>query len=108
MTSMLSSGHLAMWSILLVGFFNSIMFPSIFTLGIDGLGKLTSRGSAILVAAIVGGAIIPELQGVLADRVGIHHAFVLPVLCYLYIVYFSTAAHEIGSAPKTATEAVTA
>src|SRR4030095_13845782 len=72
--SMLTNGHLAMWTILAVGFFNSIMFPSIFTLGIDGLGKLTSRGSAVLVAALVRGAVIPELQGILADRGGIHHA----------------------------------
>ena len=99
MTSMLTSGGSAMWSILAVGLFNSIMFPSIFTLGIDGLGKLTSRGSAVLVAAIVGGAVIPELQGILADRIGIHHAFILPVLCYFYIVYLATAAHEIGVPP---------
>jgi FHS family L-fucose permease-like MFS transporter len=91
-----------MWSILAVGFFNSIMFPSIFTLGIDGLGKLTSRGSAVLVAAIVGGAIIPELQGILADRIGIHHAFILPVLCYFYIVYLASATNEIGHSPVMA------
>ena len=102
LVSMLSTGHIAMWSILLVGFFNSIMFPSIFTLGIDGLGKLTNRGSAILVAAIVGGAIVPELQGLLADRIGIHHAFILPVLCYMYILYFSVKSQEIGRIPQTA------
>ena len=89
LTSMLNVGPMAMWSILLVGFFNSIMFPSIFTLGIEGLGKLTSRGSAILIAAIVGGAVVPELQGILADRIGIHHAFILPVICYLYIIYYA-------------------
>jgi len=104
--TMISSGHVAMWSILAVGFFNSIMFPSIFTLGIDGLGKLTSRGSAILIAAIVGGAVIPELQGLLADRIGIHHAFILPVLCYVYIMYFAVATHEIGQNPHAAPEAV--
>src|SRR4051812_14166868 len=86
--SMLSFGHFAMWTILLVGLFNSIMFPSIFTLGVDGLGPLTGDGSALLIAAIVGGAIIPELQGLLADRIGIHHAFILPVLCYVYIAYY--------------------
>jgi MFS transporter, FHS family, L-fucose permease len=86
--SMLSFGHFAMWTILLVGLFNSIMFPSIFTLGVDGLGPLTGDGSALLIAAIVGGAIIPELQGLLADRIGIHHAFILPVLCYIYIAYY--------------------
>jgi MFS transporter, FHS family, L-fucose permease len=89
MTSMLSSGHFAMWSILAVGLFNSIMFPSIFTLGIDGLGPLTGEGSGVLVCAIVGGALIPELQGFVADRIGIHHAFFLPVICYLYIMYFA-------------------
>jgi MFS transporter, FHS family, L-fucose permease len=87
--SMGSFGHWAMWSILLVGFFNSTMFPSIFTLSIEGLGPLTGKGSALLVCAIVGGAIIPELQGVLADRIGIHHAFILPALCYLYIASFA-------------------
>jgi FHS family L-fucose permease-like MFS transporter len=87
--SMLSFGHLAMRTLLLVGLFNSIMFPSIFTLGIEGLGPLTGEASGLLIMAIVGGAIVPELQGLLADRVGLHHAFVLPVLCYLYILFFA-------------------
>ena len=87
--SMLTFGHVAMWSIILVGFFNSIMFPTIFTLGIAKLGPLTGDGSGILVMAIVGGAILPVIQGSLADHVGIHHAFILPVLCYLYIAYYA-------------------
>jgi len=87
-TSMLSTGHVAMWSIILVGLFNSVMFPSIFTLGIAELGPLTGEGSGILIMAIVGGAIIPVLVGALADRIGIHHAFLLPAICYLYIVYY--------------------
>lgn len=95
--SMLNFGHVAMWSILLVGLFNSVMFPSIFTLAIDGLGPLTGKGSGILVAAIVGGAVIPELQGLLADRIGIHHSFLLPAVCYLYIVYFGLS----GSKKRT-------
>src|SRR5580704_200191 len=91
LTSMLTSGHVAMWSILLVGFFNSIMFPSIFTLGIAKLGPRIGDGSGLLIMAIVGGAILPVLQGVLADNpaIGVHHAFVLPVLCYLYIAYYA-------------------
>jgi MFS transporter, FHS family, L-fucose permease len=89
LTSMLTSGHLAMWSIILVGFFNSIMFPSIFTLGIAKLGPRTGDGSGLLIMAIVGGAIIPVLQGAIADRIGVHHAFVLPVICYLYIAYYA-------------------
>jgi FHS family L-fucose permease-like MFS transporter len=86
--SMLSLGHVAMWTIILVGLFNSVMFPSIFTLGIAGLGALTGEGSGLLVAAIVGGAIIPVAEGALADRIGIHHAFILPALCYVYIAYY--------------------
>ena len=88
-TSMLSMGHMAMWSIILVGLFNSIMFPSIFTLAIAELGPLTGDGSGMLVMAIVGGAIIPLAQGAIADRIGIHHAFFLPVICYLYIVFYA-------------------
>lgn len=94
--SMLSFGHTAVWAILFVGLFNSIMFPSIFTLGIDGLGELTGDGSGLLVAAIVGGAIIPELQGIIADRIGIHHAFFLPVLCYIYIAYYGFKGSKHG------------
>jgi FHS family L-fucose permease-like MFS transporter len=71
-TSVLSSGLLAMWSILLVGLFNSIMFPTIFTLGIANLGPLTGKGSGVLMSAAVGGAIIPVVQGAFADRMGVH------------------------------------
>ncbi len=88
LVSMSNFGSVAIWSILLVGLFNSVMFPSIFTLGIEGLGPLTGKGSGILVAAIVGGAIVPELEGGLADKIGIHHAFIIPVLCYIYIAYY--------------------
>jgi FHS family L-fucose permease-like MFS transporter len=86
--SMLTYGYVAMWSILLVGLFNSIMFPTIFTLAINGLGKHTGQGSGILCMAIVGGAIIPVIQGFLADNIGIHHAFILPVICYFFIAYY--------------------
>jgi FHS family L-fucose permease-like MFS transporter len=93
--SILSFGHLAVWSILLVGLFNSIMFPTIFTLGIAELGPLTGEGSGILVAAIVGGAILPYLEGRLADSIGIHHAFIIPAACYIYLAYYGF----IGSRP---------
>lgn len=91
--SMLTDGQLAMWTILSVGLFNSIMFPTIFTLAIDGLGRHTGQGSGILCTAIVGGAIIPVIQGMFADRIGIHHAFILPVLCYAYIAYYGLKGH---------------
>jgi MFS transporter, FHS family, L-fucose permease len=87
--SMLTFGQVAMWSIILVGLFNSIMFPSIFTLGIAKLGPLTGDGSGLLIMAIVGGAILPVVQGIFADHFGIHHAFFLPAICYLYIVYYA-------------------
>jgi len=87
--SILTTGKVAMWSIILVGLFNSVMFPSIFTLAIEGLGRLTGRGSSLLVMAIVGGAVIPEVQAILADRlVGLHAAFLVPAICYLYIVFY--------------------
>jgi FHS family L-fucose permease-like MFS transporter len=95
-TSMLSFGSLAMWSIIAVGLFNSIMFPSIFTLGIAELGPLTGEGSGILIMAIVGGAIIPVIVGALADRLGIHHSLFVPAICYLYIVYYGLK----GSTPS--------
>jgi FHS family L-fucose permease-like MFS transporter len=94
LTSMLTTGSVAMWSILLVGFFNSIMFPSIFTLGIAKLGPRTGDGSGLLIMAIVGGAIIPVAQGAIADHLGVHHAFVLPVICYLYIAYYALRASQ--------------
>jgi FHS family L-fucose permease-like MFS transporter len=95
--SMATHGHFAMWSILAVGLFNSIMFPTIFSLGVAELGPLTGNGSGILNMAIVGGAIIPLLQGAIADRIGIHHAFFIPVICYLYILYFALK----GSKPNS-------
>jgi len=91
-----TTGHLAMYSIIGVGLFNSIMFPTIFTLAIKRLGVNTSQGSSLLVMAIVGGAIIPLFQGVLADKIGVQLAFLLPVLGYLYIAFYGF----IGSKPK--------
>src|SRR5882672_6150187 len=101
--SMLTTGHVAMWSIIFVGFFNSIMFPSIFTLGVAELGPLTGDGSGIMIMAIVGGAIIPLAQGWIADKIGIHHAFFLPVICYLYILFFALS----GSKPNSERHAQT-
>ncbi|WP_343913013.1 sugar MFS transporter [Aquimarina litoralis] len=86
--SIASSGYIAMWSILAVGLFNSIMFPTIFTLAIDGLGDLKPKASGLLCAAIVGGAIIPPLFGLLTDHVGFKLAFILVICCYGYILYY--------------------
>ncbi|HEY0706529.1 MAG TPA: L-fucose:H+ symporter permease [Polyangia bacterium] len=102
--TMLTTGQVAMWSIIAVGLFNSIMFPTIFTIAIDGLGKHTGQASGILCMAIVGGAIIPVLQGFLADSIGIHHCFILPVICYLYIAWYGLKGHP----PTQHTPVVTA
>ena len=90
-----SSGALAMWSILLVGLFNSIMFPTIFSLGVAGLGANTSQGSGILCLAIVGGALLPLLQGLLADTYGIQNSFALAIICYAYIAYYGLKGSKI-------------
>jgi FHS family L-fucose permease-like MFS transporter len=86
--TMIASGSVAMWTIIAVGFFNSIMFPTIFTEAIDGLGRHTGQASGILCMAIVGGAVIPPLTGKLADAIGIHYCFILPAVCYLYIAWY--------------------
>jgi FHS family L-fucose permease-like MFS transporter len=113
-TSVFTNGHIAMWSILSVGFFNSIMFPCIFTMGIAELGPLTGDGSGILNMAIVGGAVIPWLVGKAGDLInhrsypgmiqgetswgqGIHYALLAATFCYLYILFFALS----GSKPNS-------
>src|SRR6184192_29793 len=113
-TSVFTNGHTAMWSILSVGLFNSIMFPCIFTMGIDELGPLTGDGSGILNMAIVGGAVIPWLVGKVGDLLnhrfyagmiqgetswgqGIHYALIAAAFCYLYILFFALS----GSKPNS-------
>jgi len=97
LTAMFGSGHVAMWAILAVGLFNSIMFPTIFSLAVNGLGRHTGQGSGILCAAIVGGAVLPVLQGLFADRIGIQQAFFIPVLCYGYIAYYGLRGHKVAA-----------
>ena len=93
--TIIGSGSVVMWTILSVGLFNSILFPTIFSLAVNGLGKHTGQGSGILCAAIVGGAILPVVQGIFADRIGIQAAFFIPVLCYCYIAYYGWSGHKI-------------
>ena len=86
--SITSNGLVSMWSILVVGLFNSIMFPTIFTLTLEGLGELKAQASGLLCMAIVGGAIIPFVFGSLIDSFGFKTAFILTILCYGYILYY--------------------
>lgn len=99
-----TTGLTAMWTILFVGLFNSIMFPTIFTLAIDGLGEHTAQGSGILCTAIVGGAIIPPLYGALADSVGMQLGFLLPIACYLYIAYYGFKGSKAGKETQGAVQ----
>lgn len=94
--SLLSTGHVAEVTILSVGIFNSIMFPTIFTLAVAELGPLTSRGSGLLVQAIVGAAFIPLLSGLLADHLGIHASLIPPLFCYLYVIYYGWRGYRIA------------
>lgn len=87
-TTLLAHGDLAVATVVATGLFNSVMFPNIFALAIADLGPRTAEASGLLVMAIVGGAVIPLAQGFLADRIGIHHAYLLPLACYLYLVYY--------------------
>lgn len=83
-----TGGALAMWCLLGIGLFNSIMWSNIFTLSISGLGEYKSQGSSLLVMAILGGAVIPLVQGSLADAIGIQYSFLLPAVCYVYVAWF--------------------
>ncbi|WP_228893474.1 MFS transporter [Pseudoduganella aquatica] len=88
LAGMFSHGYVAVLAVVAIGLFNSVMFPNIFTLGIGGMGVLTGKASSLQIMAIVGGAIVPLLQGVLADRIGVQLSFVLPLLCYAFVAYY--------------------
>jgi MFS transporter, FHS family, L-fucose permease len=88
LATVFTSGTVAMWSLILVGLFHSIMFPTIFTLGIRGLGPLTEEGSGLLIMAIAGGALV-LVQGWLADRYGLQSSFLLTAICELYILFYA-------------------
>jgi len=93
-------GMVAVYSLVAIGLFNSIMFPTIFALSIERLGPLTNKASSLLIMAIVGGAIVPFVQGVLADKIGLHHSFVVPLICYAYIIFFGVSGSRLPAAAK--------
>jgi FHS family L-fucose permease-like MFS transporter len=88
-------GRFAGMAIVGCGLFNSVMWPCIFPLSVKGLGRFTSQGSGILVMMVVGGAVIPEIQGLMADKFGYQHSFAIVLACYAYIVYFALRGHRI-------------
>ena len=89
-----ASADIAMWALLAIGFFNSIMFPTIFSLATKGLGRFTSSASGVLCTAIVGGAIVPVIQGWAADTQGLMISFVVSAICYVYIVFFAIKGYK--------------
>jgi FHS family L-fucose permease-like MFS transporter len=93
-TTIATHGNVAMWAIVSCGLFNSVMWPCIFPLSLKGLGRFTSQGSGILVTMVVGGAVIPEIQGFLADRFGYQPSFAIVLLCYAYILFFALKGHR--------------
>ena len=100
-TTMNTQGDVAMWTVISIGFFNSIMFPTIFTLAIRGLGPLTGRGSGLLCQAIVGGAILPLVQGYVADMTNVQFSFIVPVVAYIYIAWYALVGSKLTSRSAT-------
>ena len=92
--ALLANGIVPVWAVVLIGFFHSIMFPTIFALGIKNLGPLTKRGSSMMVMAIIGGAVFPAIMGRISDVTNIQTAFVIPLVCYVYILYFALAGYK--------------
>lgn len=90
------NGKFAMWSMLGIGMFNSIMWSNIFTLAIDKLDKYTSQGSSLLVMMIVGGAILPLLQGAMADITGVHYSLFVPFFAYLYLIFYGIKGYKVN------------
>lgn len=96
MVGVSTSGWVAAWAMIFVGFCNAIFWSNIFTLSIDGLGKFTSQGSGLLVTAIVGGAFVPLIQGVLADSVGLQASYAVVLICYAYILFYAVKGYKVG------------
>ena len=89
-----NTGAIAMWSVIGIGLFNSIMWSNIFTLAIAGLGKYTSQGSSLLVMMILGGAILPVIMGAVADGFGVHFSLVVPLFSYLYLAFYGANGYK--------------
>ena len=93
-TAIFGHGPTSLWAIVSCGLFNSVMWPCIFPMSIEGVGKYTSQASGILVTMVVGGAVIPEIQGWLADHFGYQPSFVVVLLCYAYVLFFALYGHR--------------
>ena len=105
--ALIAGGIVPVWAVVLIGFFHSIMFPTIFALGIKNLGPLTKRGSSMMVMAIIGGAIFPAIMGRISDASNIQTAFIVPLICYVYVLYFALSGYKISGEPIEAAEVAT-
>lgn len=94
LTAVFGHGQVAMWSLIGVGLFNSIMWSNIFTLAIKGLGRYTSQGSSLLIMAILGAAVVPVIQGAVADKAGLQISFLVTFCCYLYLIFYGFAGYK--------------
>ena len=94
LVAMSTTGTVAIWCLVLCGLANSIMYPTIFALGIAELGPMTSKGSGVITIGNVGGAVIPPLFGLLAVQFGYQRAFILPIICYLFVAYYGQWGHK--------------
>jgi FHS family L-fucose permease-like MFS transporter len=95
---MLTAGQTAQWAVLGVGLFCSVMWSNIFSLAIEGLGNLKSQASSLLVLAILGGAVLPPVQGAVADRWGIQCSFVVPMVAFAYVGFYGLYGYRAGRA----------
>ena len=93
--SIISSGHISVYALSFVGLFTSVMYPILFTLSIKDLGIYTKTGSSLIIMSIVGGAVIPPIMGLLSDSFGIKLAFIIPIICYAYLVYYAKRGHVV-------------
>jgi len=94
LVALLGAGRAPVWAVVLLGFFHSIMFPTIFGLSLKNLGPLTKLGSSLLVMSIIGGAICPAIMGIVSDATDIQHAFAVPLICYIYVLYFAASGYR--------------
>jgi MFS transporter, FHS family, L-fucose permease len=102
-----TTGAIPIYAVVLIGFFHSIMFPTIFALGIKNLGPFTKRGSSLMVMAIIGAAVVPPVMGKISDLLNIQRAFLVPLLCYAYVFYFAVRGYKPSAVP-TASESAAA
>jgi MFS transporter, FHS family, L-fucose permease len=103
--ALITAGIVPVWAVVVIGFFHSIMFPTIFALSIKNLGPLTKRGSSLLVMSIIGGAIVPAIMGRISDASNIQTAFIVPLICYVYILYFALSGYKPAEAASGAVAA---